>query len=126
LHALTLAQVVTLWYRAPEILLGSKHYATPVDIWSVGCIFAEMVNGRPLFPGDSEIDELFRVFRYLGTPNEEVWPGVSNLPDFKVARARCTPITVSPASADNSEFPFFAGHFSSVAQPPHHRVLPIP
>jgi len=76
-------EVVTLWYRAPEILLGSKHYATPVDIWSVGCIFAEMVNGRPLFPGDSEIDELFRVFRNLGTPNEEVWPGVSNLPDFK-------------------------------------------
>lgn len=75
---------MTLWYRAPEILLGSKHYATPVDIWSVGCIFAEMVNGRPLFPGDSEIDELFRVFRNLGTPNEEVWPGVSNLPDFKV------------------------------------------
>jgi serine/threonine protein kinase len=53
-------------------------------MWSVGCIFAEMVNGRPLFPGDSEIDELFRVFRYLGTPNEETWPGVSNLPDFKV------------------------------------------
>ena len=46
-------QVVTLWYRAPEILLGGKHYSTPVDIWSIGCIFTEMVNGRPLFPGDS-------------------------------------------------------------------------
>jgi serine/threonine protein kinase len=46
-------QVVTLWYRAPEILLGGKHYSTPVDIWAIGCIFAEMVNGRPLFPGDS-------------------------------------------------------------------------
>jgi serine/threonine protein kinase len=45
--------VVTLWYRAPEILLGSKTYSTPVDIWSVGCIFAEMLNQKPLFPGDS-------------------------------------------------------------------------
>ena len=57
--------MVTLWYRAPEILLGSHHYSTPVDIWSVGCIFAEMVNQRPLFPGDSEIDELFKIFRWI-------------------------------------------------------------
>jgi cyclin-dependent kinase 2 len=55
--------VVTLWYRAPEILLGARHYSTPVDVWSVGCIFAEMVNQKPLFPGDSEIDELFKIFR---------------------------------------------------------------
>jgi cyclin-dependent kinase 2 len=95
-------EVVTLWYRAPEILLGSKHYATPVDMWSVGCIFAEMVNGRPLFPGDSEIDELFRVFRYLGTPNEETWPGVSNLPDFKATfpQWRSRPITECCPSLD--------------------------
>ncbi|CAA6663366.1 unnamed protein product [Spirodela intermedia] len=78
-------EVVTLWYRAPEILLGSRHYSTPVDMWSVGCIFAEMVNQRPLFPGDSEIDELFKIFRVLGTPNEETWPGVTSLPDFKTA-----------------------------------------
>ncbi|KAM5558270.1 cell division control protein 2 [Rosa sericea] len=76
-------EVVTLWYRAPEILLGSRHYSTPVDVWSVGCIFAEMVNQRPLFPGDSEIDELFKIFRILGTPNEDTWPGVSSMPDFK-------------------------------------------
>ncbi|KAL2525575.1 Cyclin-dependent kinase A-1 [Abeliophyllum distichum] len=78
-------EVVTLWYRAPEILLGSRHYSTPVDVWSVGCIFAEMVNRRPLFPGDSEIDELFKIFRVMGTPNEDTWPGVSSLPDFKSA-----------------------------------------
>ncbi|PIA32947.1 hypothetical protein AQUCO_04300124v1 [Aquilegia coerulea] len=78
-------EVVTLWYRAPEILLGSRHYSTPVDVWSVGCIFCEMVNQRPLFPGDSEIDELFKIFRIMGTPNEETWPGVSSLPDFKSA-----------------------------------------
>ncbi|CAM8892919.1 unnamed protein product [Rhodiola kirilowii] len=78
-------EVVTLWYRAPEILLGSRHYSTPVDVWSVGCIFAEMVNQCPLFPGDSEIDELFKIFRVLGTPNEETWPGVNSLPDYKSA-----------------------------------------
>jgi len=76
-------EVVTLWYRAPEILLGSKIYATPVDMWSTGCIFAEMVTTRPLFPGDSEIDELFKIFKVLGTPTEETWPGVSKFPDYK-------------------------------------------
>jgi len=76
-------EVVTLWYRAPEILLGSKQYACPVDMWSLGPIFAEMITRRPLFPGDSEIDELYRIFRLLGTPTEETWPGVSALPDYK-------------------------------------------
>lgn len=58
-------QVVTLWYRAPEVLLGCQRYACPVDIWSVGCIFAEMVTKKPLFHGDSEIDQLFRIFRFV-------------------------------------------------------------
>ena len=84
-------EVVTLWYRAPEILLGSRQYSTPVDIWSVGCIFAEMVNQRPLFPGDSEIDELFKIFRIMGTPNEDTWPGVTSLPDFKSAFPKWQP-----------------------------------
>ncbi|CAO2646147.1 Cyclin-dependent kinase 3 [Lemmus lemmus] len=76
-------EVVTLWYRAPEILLGSKFYSTAVDLWSIGCIFAEMVTGKPLFPGDSEIDQLFQIFRILGTPSEATWPGVSQLPDYQ-------------------------------------------
>jgi cyclin-dependent kinase len=76
-------EVLTLWYRPPEILLGGKKYSLAVDMWSVACIFAEMVSGKPLFPGDSEIDQLFRVFRVLGTPTEEVWPGISSYPDFK-------------------------------------------
>ncbi|XP_073908299.1 LOW QUALITY PROTEIN: cyclin-dependent kinase 2-like [Castor canadensis] len=76
-------EVVTLWYRAPEILLGCKYYSTAVDIWSLGCIFAEMVTRRALFPGDSEIDQLFRIFRTLGTPDEVVWPGVTSVPDYK-------------------------------------------
>lgn len=58
-------EVVTLWYRAPEILLGGRQYSTGVDIWSVGCIFAEMCTRKPLFPGDSEIDEIFKIFRYV-------------------------------------------------------------
>jgi len=58
----TYTHVVTLWYRAPEILLGGKQYGTAVDTWSIGCIFAEMQNKTPLFPGDSEIDELFLKF----------------------------------------------------------------
>jgi len=76
-------EVVTLWYRAPEILLGAKFYSTSVDTWSLGCIYAEMVTRKPLFPGDSEIDQLFRIFRIMGTPTESNWPGVSSLPDYK-------------------------------------------
>ena len=71
-------EVVTLWYRAPEILLGCKEYATAIDSWSIGCIFAEMVKLQPIFPGDSEIDELFRIFRTCGTPTESCWPGVTS------------------------------------------------
>jgi cyclin-dependent kinase len=69
-------EVVTLWYRAPDILMGSRHYSTTVDIWSVGCIFAEMLNGRPLFPGSNESDQLLRIFKTLGTPTEQSWPGM--------------------------------------------------
>ncbi|KAJ3416773.1 Cyclin-dependent kinase 3 [Chytridiales sp. JEL 0842] len=83
-------EVVTLWYRSPEILLGSKHYSTAVDMWSVGCIFAEMVLKHPLFPGDSEIDEIFRIFRILGTPTEDTWQGLSQLPDYKTTFPKWT------------------------------------
>lgn len=76
-------EVVTLWYRAPEVLLGSYRYSCPIDMWSIGCIFAEMMTSKPLFRGDSEIDQLFRIFRVLKTPTEEIWPGVSHLPDYK-------------------------------------------
>ncbi|KAK5798228.1 hypothetical protein VI817_004519 [Penicillium citrinum] len=76
-------EVVTLWYRSPEILLGGRQYSTGVDMWSVGAIFAEMCTRKPLFPGDSEIDEIFKIFRVLGTPDEEIWPGVTSFPDYK-------------------------------------------
>ncbi|EDV99454.1 cyclin-dependent kinase 1 [Drosophila grimshawi] len=76
-------EIVTLWYRAPEVLLGSQRYSCPVDIWSIGCIFAELATRKPLFQGDSEIDQLFRMFRILKTPTEDIWPGVTSLPDYK-------------------------------------------
>jgi len=76
-------EVVTMWYRAPEILLGQKKYSTPVDIWSIGAIFAEMMTNKPLFPGDSEIDQMFKIFRVLGTPTNAVWPGCETLDDYK-------------------------------------------
>eukprot|EP01066_Platyproteum_vivax_P005063 Platyproteum_vivax@DN16462_c0_g1_i1.p1 len=75
-------EVVTLWYRAPDVLLGSKKYSTPVDIWSVGCIFAEMVNGRPLFPGTSDQDQLHKIFKILGTPSVASWPQLAELEEF--------------------------------------------
>jgi serine/threonine protein kinase len=84
-------EVVTLWYRAPEILLGARQYSIPVDIWSVGCIFAEMAQGRPLFAGDSEIDQLFKIFKILGTPTEELYPGSTSLPDFKATFPKWRP-----------------------------------
>ena len=64
---------MTLWYRAPEILLGTS-YATPVDIWSCGCILAELISRKPLFPGLNETDQLSRILGVLGTPAEAVWP----------------------------------------------------
>ncbi|XP_061508993.1 serine/threonine-protein kinase PITSLRE [Anopheles gambiae] len=72
--------VVTLWYRAPELLLCCKEYSTPIDIWSVGCIFAEFLSMAALFPGKTEIDQLNRIFKDLGTPNEKIWPGYNELP----------------------------------------------
>lgn len=75
-------EVVTLWYRAPEILLGQKRYGPPMDVWSLGCIVAEMATGQALFPGDSEVDTIFKVFQTLGTPTEDTWPGVTSLKEF--------------------------------------------
>ncbi|XP_007469894.1 PREDICTED: cyclin-dependent kinase 5 isoform X2 [Lipotes vexillifer] len=78
------AEVVTLWYRPPDVLFGAKLYSTSIDMWSAGCIFAELANaGRPLFPGNDVDDQLKRIFRLLGTPTEEQWPAMTKLPDYK-------------------------------------------
>ena len=77
-------QVVTLWYRPPDVLFGAKLYTPSIDMWSAGCIFAELANaGRPLFPGSDVDDQIKRVFKLLGTPSEESWPGMTSLPDYK-------------------------------------------
>ncbi|CAG8714812.1 4809_t:CDS:2 [Cetraspora pellucida] len=68
--------VITLWYKAPELMLGSPTYTFAVDIWSIGCIFAEIANREVLFKGESEIDELFLIFQ------QDVWPGISQFRDF--------------------------------------------
>ncbi|KAJ9593274.1 hypothetical protein L9F63_015149 [Diploptera punctata] len=78
------AEVVTLWYRPPDVLFGAKLYTTSIDMWSAGCIFAELANaGRPLFPGSDVDDQLKRIFKLLGTPTEETWAGIIQLPDYK-------------------------------------------
>ncbi|KAK1786890.1 hypothetical protein P4O66_017275 [Electrophorus voltai] len=75
--------VVTLWYRGPELLLGAKEYSTAVDMWSVGCIFGELLTQKPLFPGKSEIDQINKIFKDLGSPSEKIWPGYVDLPAVK-------------------------------------------
>jgi len=74
--------VVTLWYRSPEILLGSTKYTSAIDMWSIGCIFAEMAAGRSLFPGHCDEDQLLEIYKVLGSPEAE-WPEIKNLPDYQ-------------------------------------------
>ncbi len=76
-------EVVTLWYRAPDVLLGSRNYSTSIDIWSAGCIMAEMFSGKPLFPGKANDDQLLKIFKVFGTPTEQTWPRVSEYPEYK-------------------------------------------
>uniref|UniRef100_A0A671RJ22 Cyclin-dependent kinase 7 n=1 Tax=Sinocyclocheilus anshuiensis TaxID=1608454 RepID=A0A671RJ22_9TELE len=75
-------QVVTRWYRAPELLFGARMYGVGVDMWAVGCILAELLLRVPFLAGDSDLDQLTKIFEALGTPTEETWPGLSSLPDY--------------------------------------------
>eukprot|EP00250_Pteridium_aquilinum_P010926 c19719_g1_i3 orf=927-1853(-) len=88
--------VVTIWYRAPELLLGAKHYTTAVDMWAVGCIFAELLTLKPLFQGIEDksthnplqLDQLEKIFKVLGHPTPEKWPTLINLPFWQNSRQR--------------------------------------
>ncbi|KXN73144.1 kinase-like protein [Conidiobolus coronatus NRRL 28638] len=71
--------MVTLWYRSPEILLKMDYYTTKSDIWSLGCIFAELLQHNPLFTGNTELNQYLQICELLGTPNTEIWPGFTNL-----------------------------------------------
>ncbi|KAF8405711.1 hypothetical protein HHK36_007788 [Tetracentron sinense] len=84
--------VVTIWYRAPELLLGAKHYTSAVDMWAVGCIFAELMTLKPLFqgvevkatPNPFQLDQLDKIFKVLGHPTPEKWPTLVNLPHWQM------------------------------------------
>jgi cyclin-dependent kinase 7 len=76
------SEVVTLWYRSPELLYGAVEYGPSLDMWSVGCIFGELLQRAPLFPGQREIQQLGMIFRLLGTPTEKEWPGMTSLPSY--------------------------------------------
>lgn len=78
--------VVTLWYRAPELLLGTSTYGDAVDMWSVGCIFGELLTREPLLQGRNEVDELTKIFELCGIPTEESWPGFRRLPNARSLR----------------------------------------
>ncbi|XP_074307903.1 cyclin-dependent kinase E-1 isoform X2 [Silene latifolia] len=83
--------VVTIWYRAPELLLGAKHYTSAVDMWAVGCIFAELITLKPLFqgaevkgtPNHFQLDQLDKIFKVLGHPTPDKWPILANLPHWQ-------------------------------------------
>lgn len=78
-------EVVTLWYRPPDVLLGSTDYSTSLDMWGVGCIFVEMITGAAAFPGVKDTtDQLDKIWRILGTPTEETWEGVSRYKNYKL------------------------------------------
>mmetsp|Transcript_14381 Transcript_14381/g.43738 ORF Transcript_14381/g.43738 Transcript_14381/m.43738 type:complete len:396 (-) Transcript_14381:81-1268(-) len=96
-------QVATRWYRAPELLFGARRYGTGVDMWAAGAIIAHVLAHAPPFPGDNDIDQLFRVIGILGTPSERAWPGLSELPDYsKIAFPDLAPQPLSAICPDAS------------------------
>jgi len=93
-------EVVTLWYRAPELLLGQQNYTAAVDMWAAGCMLAELALNRPLLAGDSEIGQILCICKLLGTPTEASWPGVVNLPNSDALASGLFPCWRSAPLAD--------------------------
>ncbi|GLT74608.1 hypothetical protein SLA2020_463960 [Shorea laevis] len=85
-HPLT-SRVVTLWYRAPELLLGAKDYGVGIDLWSAGCLLAEMFTGRPIMPGRNEVEQLHKIFKLCGAPSEEYWKKLRLSSTFRPPRS---------------------------------------
>ncbi|KFH46272.1 Serine/threonine-protein kinase-like protein [Hapsidospora chrysogenum ATCC 11550] len=83
-HQIMTSNVITRWYRPPELLFGAKHYSGAVDVWSVGTVFAELVMRAPYLPGNTEIDQIRLICEAIGTPAEDNWPGVTTLPEYTV------------------------------------------
>ena len=72
-----------MWYRPPDVLLGNQNYNSKIDIWSIGCIMAELVNNKPLFTGKNEEDQMRKIFSKMGSPDEDIWPELVDYADFK-------------------------------------------
>ena len=96
--------IVTLWYRAPELLLGTKYYSEAVDIWSAGLIICEFITLSPIFKGDSEVDQIYKIFKLLGTPTETVWPNVNELPSFHFDLPKWEPKSLNQILKTDSSF----------------------
>ena len=80
------SKVVTLWYRAPELIFGSKKYHSSIDIWSIGCIFGELLLHYPLFPANNEFELLEMIYNFLGSINNDLWPGFTRLTFIKSSK----------------------------------------
>eukprot|EP00048_Salpingoeca_helianthica_P012192 m.175936 g.175936 ORF g.175936 m.175936 type:complete len:331 (-) comp15337_c6_seq1:38-1030(-) len=96
-------QVATRWYRAPELLYGARKYDNGMDLWACGCIFGELINNSPLFPGENDIDQLYCVLRVMGTPSPQTWPEVVDFPDYnKITFPDMPPIPLEQIVPDAS------------------------
>ncbi|KAI9024329.1 kinase-like domain-containing protein, partial [Phycomyces nitens] len=107
-------KVITLWYRAPEILLGEGFYSTAVDMWGVGCVFAEMITLCPLFPGKDQLDKNVinkaLWLKICGTPTEKDWPGITSLPDYNPVFPPWCPVDISEHLQTSSKYPLDIGN----------------
>ncbi|KAL4913268.1 kinase-like domain-containing protein [Aspergillus aurantiobrunneus] len=96
--------VVTLWYRSPELLLGAENYGPEIDMWSVGCIFGELLTKEPLLQGKNEVDQVSKIFALTGPPTQQSWPGFRTLPNAK--SLRIPPNPSSSTLLPRAKFPF--------------------
>ena len=116
------SQDVRRWYRPVELLFGCRYYSTAVDIWSVGCIFAELMLRTPYLPGESDLDQIKTTFRALGTPTEEDWPASTapiihcSLNTYSIPVLRDIPNSQTTSQSDNSQ-----RHPSEICSQPQHQ-----
>jgi cell division cycle 2-like protein len=97
--------VVTLWYRSPELLLGAARYTSAIDMWSVGCIFGELLTREPLLQGRNEVDQLTKIFELCGVPTEDSWPSFRRLPNARGLRLPPKSSSSSSGSLVRARFP---------------------
>ena len=97
--------VVTLWYRAPELILGAEKYDQAIDIWSLGCVFGELLKKDTLFPGKSELDQITKIFELCGLPSERSWPSFRRLPNVKALKLPINPAPSATRSIVRTRFP---------------------